>query len=900
MGADEKFTLPTPEEVASIRNKMSQGDDLPTPEESAALRKELGFSGQEGDSTLGDVAEGSLIGAATMATGGYLPEIEAAVSPAMLPVAEGVLKAAGANIDEIKLPDNYEDRVKFIREQNKAAMEKAPIASTLSGIAGYAAGPMGKVAGAAARSLGAMGKASGGVEALDILSKTGKAGKVASLAVKGAGIAAAEAPVAAAEGYLFNPKETGLSREESAKLTGAFGATVPPAAAGAIGAAGKVFDKYGTKLIAAMFGPNIDYITRYLEKPELFDKAVDAETMVRQAKDILTPIFDNVQQGKATLAEANKAVDDLRRYMIAEMRFNKQQLDESLKAAKTELNRDFSVYYDNKKMVPPPLELNSFINKSLDDLQEKVFDGSERAMDIAIAELGPHIPFPNAVDSIDEILAKYVFQSGPNVGKVNPGFKGEYDSLLKWRKMLESYQENGISTMEAKDLVKELNKKISWSKRHESPGMTQSEQLGMKAVRKSIASLLEASPGYSEAMIPVRESAALLSEAQKLFGKESRRMTVLNTIDKPLNSANREVLFNLGDATKTDFRAPVEDYISVKNEAKVLRTREGKEDWMQEQPAYKDYAQAEAEIKAYKSINEYERLKRIDSELKKKAEYEYKLAMEERAAVLQEARKEVRTFNEYNTEAKLKTLIQSFNIGKKGLPTTVRQEWEKLAALPTSDYADVIEELRSLKPFDFVEAAEGVRLKAAFDAQFKNGASNVNTWGAIGSASSASFGSARTGLGGGAGSVVAGIPGYIIGVIGGKWVDAYGPAISKKILDQVLTIRGIPKASKIMNLDLPPSVKADLVREWNQFLSNGWVGEPIKLESSDIPVLREDIRRDPDMAPNEKAKIINEINRTGTIKSPELIWGKPSKEQEKSSLDQFIGQKYFSAMPEAF
>ncbi len=59
--------------------------------------------------------------------------------------------------------------------------------------------------------------------------------------------------------------------------------------------------------------------------------------------------------------------------------------------------------------------------------------------------------------------------------------------------------------------------------------------------------------------------------------------------------------------------------------------------------------------------------------------------------------------------------------------------------------------------------------------------------------------------------------GVSTGAAAGAIADKYGPQIAKKMLDGVIRIKGSPTLEKIKALDVPPQVKAYLIKEFADF-----------------------------------------------------------------------------------
>lgn len=198
-----------------------------------------------------------------------------------------------------------------------------------------------------------------------------------------------------------------------------------------------------------------------------------------------------------------------------------------------------------------------------------------------------------------------------------------------------------------------------------------------------------------------------------------------------------------------------------------------------------------------------------------------------------QAQENARIFNTWNeattVDAKIKALM-----GAKS--NTVKRQWEKLSQLSDTD---------------FVREIEAMKIANEFEQEFLRGSRNVNLWTIIGATSGA-------GIGGG---FLGGAGGAAIGAI----IDKHGPKMAQKVLEQVVSIQGLPTVKKIMSLEIPEPIKAEL--------RDSFIRSVVQGQESDRPV-----RVDPDLQASigqeikesqlssvEKAKRLTQLNKTGEI-----------------------------------
>ena len=113
-----------------------------------------------------------------------------------------------------------------------------------------------------------------------------------------------------------------------------------------------------------------------------------------------------------------------------------------------------------------------------------------------------------------------------------------------------------------------------------------------------------------------------------------------------------------------------------------------------------------------------------------------------------------------------------------------------------------LKELSELADKDFEDMVGAWADASAFERGAFNGSRNVNLWTVLGHIA--------------VGGILGGGPvGMAAGAVMGGMMDVYGPAVTKKILDQVIKAKQLNEAA-IRKFDLPENVKADLLRGFQQ------------------------------------------------------------------------------------
>jgi len=858
-------------------------------EQVAAKRAQEQLDAERGPSA-GEKAEAAVSGFGESATFGYLPEIQAATEPVSQAIYEAV---TGEDLGEAA---PYEERLGGYRQSLAETQAKAP---------GYALG--GELAGFAIPGAGA-------AKGAQAVSKLARAARIAKGAKAGKGLQTAgrlaegslmKGPMSqriagmgtlgAAESALYNPDyvdpETGQVIEQD-KLQqimtgGAFAAAVPPALK-AVGAAvkpavyaGKKFMDAsgwaGKKFLSAGFGVEEAKIKEYLENPELITKAQDFQAVKNAIDDIVNPIRKELDEAEISFKEAQERVRRAEARIVSDLKDEDNAIKKAFQEAKTTLDREYKTSYDQLNKVAPPLYLQDTIETSLDRLKTQVVKGSDEAMQVLQKELkGQEINIEGAATILDDALdglrikkpgkevLKEDFLAGiPEAGEARPialQIKALQDDIASFGGKLTPY--------DAKRYIKQLDNYIDWGE-GEFGKFSRPDVNAAKNVRRYLdKSLKEASPGYAEVMAQVAEDAAALSEARQYFGKSRRIASSLNSIDKAVNNDKRMALRELGARTGVDLTEDVEDYIKTKNELKKLSTLEGKEEFYRNLDSYEDFQKAKDRLAELENRHDLQKQVMIQRAKNKSRESQELAAATARKANAEAAVEMVKTFRETSSEQKLSRAMTVLNSGKRGEGMTLRQEFEKLTQMGDQDFLELISSLQ---------------MQEAFSRDFIRGSRNVNAWQFLGMGVGDVF-TGRTGMGGAVGAIMGGPVGIIAGSIMGLMVDKYGPAMTKRMLDGVLSIKGIPTVQKIKKLDLPNAIKDDLVRDFRATYIAGFIaGQPVDVAPEDIPRIREDVTRNEMLDPMTKAKVLAHLNRHGELIHAEKI-ADPEFEQSTSEL----------------
>lgn len=215
------------------------------------------------------------------------------------------------------------------------------------------------------------------------------------------------------------------------------------------------------------------------------------------------------------------------------------------------------------------------------------------------------------------------------------------------------------------------------------------------------------------------------------------------------------------------------------------------------------------------------------------------------AKAAKEAADEINALNELNIGDKLSAFVKGNNSPQ------LRQQLEKLANLTDPQLMDELNALRA---------------NEVFNSGFLRGSRNVNLWTAIGYAATKAAAGAAVGMTIGPGAMA-------LGAVFGGTVDAYGPRIAREILKGVAMIRGIPTVAKIRALSVPEDVKRIMIQDLSRAM------RPVVLKDKkeerqlnafyapmeSRPIIISEIRRASGLSLEEKAQMIQEINKTGKV-----------------------------------
>lgn len=397
----------------------------------------------------------------------------------------------------------------------------------------------------------------------------------------------------------------------------------------------------------------------------------------------------------------------------------------------------------------------SDIVRAAESLKGQVQQGSKAARETIPQEtrVDLNTVYKNIYDSIDKLKSFGTDEANAIAAKLHN---------YKVRLMIENWAK--IGGQEAKSRLQGLDQITEYSPNASS--FDKASNKAFKGIRGALDDALKTEvPEYRQAMDKVAQDTELLSQISSEFGTEPRAIQSLVGLDRTASSPKKALLEQFGQRTGKDFISGV---------------------MPEKLPEYRAVSEAKARVDEMSHPGwEQERLRELVKRSKEAR------ALEEAQASLSQAETKLAPFG-------------SIKPNSAGM-TSIQNKLKSIMSDRSIENRRMLEQLSELTDENLIRAIDNLRVKEAFQKGDLNGSRNVNLWGAI--------------FGGIAGAAGAGVPGMAggaaIGAGVGKFMDKYGPAVAKSILDQVIRIKGIPSIEKISQMNLPPQVKEELAKDLN-------------------------------------------------------------------------------------
>jgi hypothetical protein len=678
--------------------------------------------------------------------------------------------------------------------------------------------------------------------------------KAGGLAARMVGSAGAAATGQAIENVVEENTGFRSAEESPSALTAAgFGAGLTGAGS-ALAGSWKAAKQVGQ----AFLGAHPEAIDRYLANPKAINEAKGVDE-----------VYDTIKQGMAKsdneLAQESDALASVKESLA-----NKKMRQGDELAAKKELLSN--IQQNESSIVRPSIEANKAekiqaakleanvakdnlgvrVANTLDGLADTVSKRSSEAFGILEKE-GALIDTKKLSGVIQEIeddiqpfgfnkkldeAGNVVIKDGKEVLEKVPTLVGKArnaaaETLADLRKVLTSTDYLPISQIKAQ--IMDIDSMLTDYYR-KAPGAIndQSAKILKKAREGLDEALKSASPEYKAFMASkVQPIAKLRADALAKFGESAKNVSVLQKVLSGKDKEARAILRRVGAEFGMDFE---KEYAAIDALAK----------------------QAEAAAKTGSKAA-------IDRINKKQGLAKSKLAQEIKLATRNlEAEKLSAIAQQENKIQQLRDARKATGLASEaGIEPWIKQ-WLTTPKLVADDQAKAIAMMINQTPDEFIEGLLNMRTKASFERRFQNGSANVNLWTDIGS-----FLQNKLGAGGvGAGLLMGGAEGAVLGGMFGKIVDMHGPKMVKKTLDVYLkvmrnpTIKTLEKAMPQLPPDIAQRLKRDFVRTFAEGLAEAQ--KPIQIDASHAPWMTSAIK-DTSMSNIEKAKAMNMVNKGGAM-----------------------------------
>jgi hypothetical protein len=656
-------------------------------------------------------------------------------------------------------------------------------------------------------------------------------------AMGGAGFEAVRQAAEGTTGFLEHPENAPGEIAQAAKFGGAFGGAVPAVIEGA-----KAIPAIGKKILSSLGGVKVSDIDAFLANPKALKDVKTPEEIYALVEQKSGEIRQGLEDATLTRDQAERAMDRLESQVREAAKRKRFDLGETVREARSKFNSAVTSKMDELKSVKPPEGLADDITGAVDELKDTLVRESDRATELLSApeNAGKSIRKGDLVKQVDDAIEglKVEGEAGERV-PVSETAELAISRLGKVKERFSKLKEE-IPLSQAKEITKQLDKDINFLESagafHDDP--SNASLAGIRHYLREEAGKLV--PEYDRAMKEiVAPLAQLRSEASKRFGKRASVLSKLSRIDSDALQVDREVLDAVGEATGRNFRQPLEQFRA----AQAQLTGGGRAAMESALPEAQALAKAEAlktsAMQPGAEAWEVENAMRLSQEAK---------AMQAAADNERAARAvfdEIRMLTTGKVESRVNSMM-------RGNDREVRKAFTTLSKLTDTDFEGLIEK---------------ARLQKAFSGEFRIGSRNVNLWAILsiaGTVASGGLGLAPLAAAASTGAMIGGL------------VDRFGPQMTRKVLEFYAGVQGVPTVQKILRSTLPETVKHELIRDLTTFAI---VGDRDPSASVIVPAdvrrqTRYDIRNAPNLDNNEKAKMLDALNRRGElINSDDLILG---------------------------
>lgn len=637
----------------------------------------------------------------------------------------------------------------------------------------------------------------------------------------------------------IQPQDDVPSTGEAALFGAKFGAgmqAVPEIArqgARALEAGGKT----AARVLTGVKANDIDY---YLANPDRVRNAksvdeikIEIDSTMQKLRDDVENATLNKDQAKDAVKIAESKLDDLIRENKNLLANQKAEVRAKLREAQADFNIAKKVAVSNVKNARLPISADDVLD-SVNDVKRQVSDLSSESYKI----LGSHEGAFSIKGVADDI--KNIQNGLKTKGQLlSKDSEAASNVLENWKSKIEGFSDQELTAKEIKQVIQELDSDIRTSGDKLAGSFSDKTYDALMDLRRAFDSKIkEAVPGYSEIMQETAKMNQLRGQLAKMFGKRESVVSKLTRIDAPGLAIERQALKELGERTGRDFTNPLDEYLATKGQT---RTPIAQEELFRSLPEHGDYAAALAD-EARTRLPNYgknllDRVTTASPEAQALRQAQSGLGQADEALMgAKTALDPFKKITPQNSENVIRTLL-----GERTRKIELKKLMASLGQVPDEDFVALINDLR---------------VKDQFEKGGGMGSANTNLWAAL----SGGFGLAM-------GDPTFGLASAGAGASFGRFMDAYGGQVTKKVLDGIIFMRGIPTLQKVSAAlaDVPPAavnqVKNDLIRMVTIGNSTGGVVIPAD-QRGDVA---QDIKGAENLSNIEKANAINDMNKTGKV-----------------------------------
>jgi hypothetical protein len=582
---------------------------------------------------------------------------------------------------------------------------------------------------------------------------------------------------------------------------------------------------YGAKLLTRV---DVESSKSYLADPLKYDEALTAREISEKANGVFNFYKSQVDKGLLDLETLNSQLN-----YFSELAKDKQG---SAKIAYDEIKTKVEEYTKSKLIeiseTPIPRELTESFSKSKFDLKNKIGEQDATVNEIldSVSQDTPIIKSTDFLGKLKELRSQYFSESKTKKGEFLPKTIEEERSLSEINNYIERTQKwidggnEHLTLKEYRDYLKKVRKDVDFVGQSEYHADTANAILNLFQGYIS-KSLKDVAPSeFFPIMDELRSNTILLKELNaKLAGDDTVERYIFDAYKKNPSTLDKDDLVRqLDSATGNNVSEGIEQYNKIRESSKYA-TQEMKDRIASTSPYYKEMIEKGVEVEGLGTFTQAEEsnlgrsileggenLPSLPSQAERASNYEFDILKKNKPYIDENLNQYLTSLTKVLEEVDSSGLLKKKRL-KEDEIKVLKEKLKSISAFEDIDKATVqignkisgnqdkikayFGKISELSDTDFIELANNLRVKSAFDKTAINGSRNVNLYQSM-------FGSFGTPgqAGAGLGLIFGGAPGTIIGAGIGLMMDSYGPAITRSILRQFSKIRGPVMPSKVYEI----------------------------------------------------------------------------------------------------